>query len=425
MADASPKFLEVVKAFAEEIEIEETVVSGRLAKLVKTNDKGLTRLADPDIVSDADILEAFKGVEGVLTADLKAAIKAHLRAKKEEKKAEAPLTTATTAGLSFSGQAVTPVTAFQIPEVDDGQSFLQALSVSKTLGVDKVTIRAALEAYYANVRGMSHVPEKMAELIEEFADTLEESVSDRFMEVLEFVTERKYAAVIGIKTRYITSERKRKFLDRLLKLPKEVHNFHLVLSAWNTQLTANRAANPLGGLQGVNPYPQPEEVVGAAESLVAFLKHAFAGFGVMVSKAMGYEGMKIRELTERPDMPALIGKPNRELMLKALGITLNNADVRQEKNIAKYVIYVATEVPTNLPGGQEGSALEALYNLGQLILPWMQTGMMLSSSSDVVSGIGGGNKRREAGSERNTNGGFLDEEQVAPSRRNGGKPLYG
>ena len=58
-------------------------------------------------------------------------------------------------------------------------------------------------------------------------------------------------------------------------------------------------------------------------------------------------------------------------MLKTLGIDLTNADVRAERNVARYVIFAATVVNKSLPGGQEGPVLEALFQLGQTITPWM------------------------------------------------------
>ena len=104
----------------------------------------------------------------------------------------------------------------------------------------------------------------------------------------------------------------------------------------------------------------------------------FGVFGVMVAKAMAYEGLKIKETLERAELPALVGAANREIMLRQLGIDLTNADVRAERNIARYVIFAATVVNKSLPGGQEGPVLESLFNLGQTILPWMTSNVTTS-----------------------------------------------
>lgn len=261
---------------------------------------------------------------------------------------------------------------YVIPDVIDGTQFLQSLSTSATLTVDETSIRCALEALFADDQGLSEIPETLAGMIEAFADKLDEPVGPDFVELLKFIRARKYAEV-NVDSRLVTKERKAKVLTKLRKLPEAVYQFHSALSGWYEQLRSNRAANPLGVLAvGANlMYPPPDDVIAAAELVVNCLRMGFSGFGVMVAQAMAYEGMKIRETLNDPTLPARMGAANKEMMLREIGCKLTNSDIRTEKNIARYVLFVATKVPNSLPGGQEGPILDSLYQLGQQILPWM------------------------------------------------------
>ena len=74
----SEKFLALIKAFAEEAELEESVVQIALLKLVKPSDKGIEKLAN---LPDASILKGFEGVEGATEADILFAINSRHRSR--------------------------------------------------------------------------------------------------------------------------------------------------------------------------------------------------------------------------------------------------------------------------------------------------------------------------------------------------------
>ncbi|MFA6429808.1 MAG: hypothetical protein WCV84_04915 [Patescibacteria group bacterium] len=361
------KWLDAVSMLALNLEMEPASVTEKLlgAKIVKApNDIGAATLCDEEAVPNDDLFAAFSDVPKPVVR----------KAAKEMRKAakpvvEVPATPAVP--MLPTAPVMTFGATYIIPDVPAGSNFLAALSASKTLTVDDVTIRAALEALYADNLGLSDIPERLAEQMEAFADTIEEPVGDQFMEVLKFVRERRYAE-INVDSRLVTKARKAEVLKRLRLLPKAVAQFHSALSAWNEQYESERRSNPLGVLGGRVIYPPADDVIAAAEIVVDCLKKAFSGLGVQVAKAMAYEGLKIRETLERPELPALTGSPNRELMLKKLNCSLRNADERTEHSIAKYVIFVATTVYRNMPSGQEGPILEALYRVGQTILPWMR-----------------------------------------------------
>jgi hypothetical protein len=385
-APASSKWEATIEPLVKRLKLDSKAVTEKLlaAKLVDAaDDSGAEVLMDADAIDLADFRAAFpeaaKGSLNLAIKDIRA------KAPKSEKKPETtPAANVVPAGVA----APPPVGMYVIPEVPEGTDFLTALSTSKSLTVDVVSIRAAMEALFADSRSLSEIPEKLAKAMEAHADTIEEPVGDTFLEVLKFVRARKWAEV-NVDSNFVTQARKKNVLERLRELPAAVYQFHHVLSGWNEQLKSNRAGNPLGILAGgVNAlYPPPDEVIAAAEGVVGCLRRAFGGLGVMVAKAMAYEGLKIKETLERPELPALVGASNREIMLKQLGVDLTNADIRAERNVARYVIYVATVVNKSLPGGQEGPALEALFQLGQTIVPWM-TGQTASSYGGGGVGVG-------------------------------------
>ena len=261
--------------------------------------------------------------------------------------------------------------AFSLPDVLGDSGLLEALKTSATLKVDETNIIAVLRAHFANEMGLAMIPEMIADAMERYAESIETPVTNEFLEILEMVNERKYADV-NIKGKYVTVARKRQVLDRMRELRPVLANFHSVLTGWNKQLEVKRLSNPLAQLSGTNVYPPHDDVVGAAESVVAFFNRALAGYGPIVARALAYESLKIRDFLERPTLPTMTGHATKELMLKAFKIGLTNADVRLEKNIARYAMFVVTKVATaDLQPGQEGAALEALYNLGLQLQGWL------------------------------------------------------
>ncbi|MFA5750510.1 MAG: hypothetical protein WC895_04820 [Candidatus Shapirobacteria bacterium] len=364
----SAKWLATIQPLVTRLELSaEAVTKAILAeKLVgASDDNGAESLADADAIGDRDFADAFPDAP---IGNLKKAVKEMREAAKPL--VEVPATSSAVAPAIPIGGPVIAQPMFVIPDVPGGESLLEALSTSKSLNVDEVAIRSALEALRADGLGLSEIPEGLILLMEKHADTIEEPVGDRFLEVMRFVRERKWAEV-NVDSRLVTKERKQTFLTKLRTLPAAAAQFHANLFGWNEQLKSNRSANPFGVLGGTNLYPPPDEVLGASEIVVRCLTKAFGGLGVMIARAIAYESLKIRDIVEQPDLPNLTGQPTKELMLQTLGIGLTDADVRMEKNIAKYIVFVATQVPRNLPGGQEGPVLEALFNLGQLIGPWM------------------------------------------------------
>ena len=327
---------------------------------------GATSVADLSLLTEANLIEI--GMKSIPAKRLLGAITP------PQPTAAAPVQPSQLMSVPRTMSAGT----YTIPEAAKGTELLSSLSTTRVLKVDDTTVRVALEALFADSHNLSKIPEALAEAMDTFANTIEDPVDDRFDEIYELVRSRKYAEV-GVDKRFATEAMKRDVITKLRKLPEVVYAFHSVLSTWHEDLKQNRAAQPFAyGDPGL--YPNFDMVLAAAEGVVACLRKTFAGFGGKTVKAMAFESLKIRESLEIPDLPVNTGAANREIMLRNIGCDITDADTRIEAAIAKYVIFVAT-IRTKLPVGQEGPALDALYSVGQGILPWMQR----SSVSDPIN----------------------------------------
>jgi hypothetical protein len=239
------KWEDTIEPLVKRLKLDSKAVTDKIlaAKLVETADEnGAEVLMDPDAIDIADFRAAFaEAAKGPLNLAIK-----EIRAKATP----AAKPEAVTAAAVPSGVAAPPIVGtFTIPDVPEGSAFLDALSTSKTLAVDPLSIRAAMEALFVDSRNLTEIPEKLAKLMETHADTIEEPVGSTFLEVLKFVRERRWADV-NVDSKLVTKERKKVVLERLRELPHAVYQFHQVLAGWNEQLKANRAGNPLGVLAG-------------------------------------------------------------------------------------------------------------------------------------------------------------------------------
>ena len=102
------------------------------------------------------------------------------------------------------------------------------------------------------------------------------------------------------------------------------------------------------------------------------INKVFAGVGIPVTMALAYDAMRIKEVLENASLPMQIGAPNREQMLKMLGVGVTADYVRLERNICRYALGIM-EYP-NVTAGQEDLAyLQSLWMLGSQI-PWDRLG---------------------------------------------------
>jgi len=118
----------------------------------------------------------------------------------------------------------------------------------------------------------------------------------------------------------------------------------------------------------------------------------FAGMGVQITAAVGYDATKIKESLENPRLPSLTGAANRDQMLRQLGVAVSATYPRLETNLTRFVLAVL-RIKDVAAGNEELQYFGALFMLGSQI-PWDQLGDIGRSSKPT--GIGA---RRRDGSE--------------------------
>ncbi len=119
-----------------------------------------------------------------------------------------------------------------------------------------------------------------------------------------------------------------------------------------------------------------------AEAFNDSMNKVFSGVGVQIASALAFDAAKIKETLENAGLPALIGVPNRDQMLRALGVEVSATYPRMENNLTRFVLGVmkVKDIPT---GSEELQYFASLYMLGSQI-PWDNLGM----GRDGHAGIG-------------------------------------
>lgn len=359
-------WLAAIEPLTSQLELSDEVVTRALvdAKLVKApNDKGAAALVDADAISDVDFAKAFPDAT---SGDLRLAVKT-LRlaaAPKAEPTPAAPAVATGPFGTGFPGYQ-----DFLIPDAPLGTGLLDILRDTQDLIVDRNTVSAGIEALFAWNMGLDTIPEKLSNRMEAAAKEARRPVSADLRKIEKLVRERRYADV-NIDGRLVTEARKRELIAALAQLPEVMYQFHGFLSAWDAQRQSMLQGNLAAQLQGRRLYPPFEPVVTAAESVVNTLNEAFSGYGVDVAAALAYEAVRVREILEQADLYLKLGYPNKELMFRGLEIGVPSGDRQMHRAVASYVAFVAVDV-RNMPTGEEGPRLEALFIKGEGIKPWM------------------------------------------------------
>ena len=99
--------------------------------------------------------------------------------------------------------------------------------------------------------------------------------------------------------------------------------------------------------------------------MVDSINRVFRGTGVQVAAAMAYDANTIRNTLEKPNLPAMVGVKNRELMLKKIHANVSSNYVRLEQNLVKYVLgFVKHDAITS---DVEVQYFTALWQLGTQI----------------------------------------------------------
>ncbi len=287
-----------------------------------------------------------------------------------------------------------------LPAVPNDDSWLNALKGGGILKVDDSSYIAAIRSALADRAGLYDVPAALAEEMERYADETEEQVDPMFYSLRKSLTRRSYAeifaAIDGLDGSFITEGRRKEFLKRIRDIlwPAIAESFRVLDAWWQAWRTSFADPSMLiaaisGGLNGVSGMsmvtpPETGQLHDAGDSLVDSINRVFRGTGVQVAAAMAYDANTIRNTLEKPNLPAMVGVKNRELMLKKIHANVSSNYVRLEQNLVKYVLgFVKHDAITS---DVEVQYFTALWQLGTQI-NWEE----LNGRSDdgIITGMTG------------------------------------
>ncbi len=283
------------------------------------------------------------------------------------------------------------------PSTDD--SFLKALRTGGVLKVGDPTYEAALRVMLADRCNIYRVPELLSSAIETFADESEEPVPESFWKIRKNIARRDYseifAGIDGLDGTFATKSRRNEFLRRMRdELCPAIREAYVALDGWyksevalcnNTGTLMQAWASMMSG-SGVGmgmTHAPTDTVLDASNTLKDKINRVFRGTSAPVAAAMANDAMEIVKILNDPTLPPMVGVPNREMMLKKLGISISPNYARLEQNL---VCFVLSFVKFEEAAGNEQVYLNALYQLGTMI-NWEELG--ISTASNGVSSIGG------------------------------------
>jgi hypothetical protein len=273
-----------------------------------------------------------------------------------------------------------------LPSVPDDASLLAQLKTSASLKVSQPTVVLAARAALAERCGYFQIPNLLIDRMEAYAESLEETVGEDFYKLRKLISQRNYAEIYegmpGVDGTFVSQKRRDAFLRRLdTLLWPALLSFQSQLKNWGEswqQGMMNPAATMAllfsggaGGHAALPPgmlQPPPTDTLrDAADAVNVQINKVFAGVGVPVAMALGYDALKIKEVLDNPSLPAQIGAANRDQMLKMLGVSVAPDYSRLEENMVRYLLAVL-KYPSVTPDA-ELSFLTALTMLGGQI-PW-------------------------------------------------------
>jgi len=271
-----------------------------------------------------------------------------------------------------------------LPPVPDDKSFVESLKVGGELKVGAVEVIAAVKAALASKVGFFEIPDVLKQKMESYAESLEEPCGTEYFEIRKLVTKRNYADImhaLGIEGTFVTDQRKAAFMGKLEALLwDEVGSFHRQLMGWNKSwmetsnnptVLVSTITSALGGGGAMPTLMQPPDTAflrDAAEKTIITINKVFAGVGIPIARALAYDAEKIKEVLDNSRIPTLIGAPNKDQMLKMLGVNVAGDYVRLERNLVQYIVAIM-EYPKLEAGQNEIMYLSAMLQLG-LSIDW-------------------------------------------------------
>ncbi|MFC1623041.1 hypothetical protein ACFL2R_01330 [Patescibacteria group bacterium] len=400
----SARYLEFMTPFAKTCgkSVDEVTVALTEAEWINGPDDGaLDILVDEDSAPIAEVAADLSAL-GVKKGPARAAINA-LR------KSATPTTEAAPAAATTSAPVGTVSFDAVLPTVPTDASWVEALRTGGVLKVDQSTVISAIRATLALRAGLFGIPEKLAVLMEKFADENEEQVDPEFFKLRKQMTRRNYsdifAAVEGLDGTYVTEKRKKQLFKRIdSHLWPAITEFYEQLKSWQEtwlQGTTGPAATGaaiaalvggggmVGGVlpPGMMQPPDTGILRDSADAVANAINKVFAGTGVQIASALAYDATKIKETLVNPRLPALTGAANRDQMLRQLDVAVSATYPRMETNLTRFVLSVM-QVKDQPAGNEELQYFGMMFMLGSQI-PWDQLkGGRVENAAGRLSGIG-------------------------------------
>lgn len=368
-----------------------------------------------------DVAQALKDLIGEPGAEAVVLLKNESHTSFDEIKAALPdvplakLRKAVNDHLRSKGDAASAVSgglgggpALDVLPVPPGDAeWLTAIKAGGDLRVDQPTIVSAIRAAVGSRVGLFDVPKLLNERMEAHAEAMEEPVGADYYKLRKLIVQRGgYAEIFAALEieggSFMTQARKDALLTKLDEiLWPALIGFQHQLEAWANswqQGMANPAAlfgaiaaMSAGGRQvmppGMMQPPPTDGLRDGAESVIQQINKIFAGLGIPVARALAFDAHRIKEILETPNLPAQIGAPNREQMLKMLGVAVPSDYVRLERNVTRYALAVL-ELQRVTAGTEELQFLTALMMLGAQI-PWDKLGVPARRHLGSVRGMSG------------------------------------
>lgn len=319
------------------------------------------------------------------------------------------LVTARNVAKAFVPEPATPATVSSdalnmvLPSVPDDESWAKALRAGGVLKVDQSTVIAAIRAQLAHRAGLYELPKRLVKAMEAYTEEIEEQVTSEFYKLRKLLTRTEYgdlfAAIDGMDGSFVTEARKQEMLSRIDEhLWPVVQSFNDQLKGWQ-QAWMQGAANPMammamlaGGAGSMPPgmmaSPDTGVLRDAGEAVNDQINRIFRGTGVQISAALAHEANRIKEILQNPGLPAMIGTPNREQMLKKLGVSVPATYPRLEQNLTQFVLGII-KAGDQTAGEEEQRYFGAMFMLGSQI-DWNLLGN--SSLASTRAGIAGGRR---------------------------------
>ena len=300
-----------------------------------------------------------------------------------------------------------------LPAVPDDTSFIEMLKIGGTLKVQTVDVIAAMRAAIGAKVGLFELPDVLIARMEEFANEQEEPLGESFFRLQKLITTRQYGEILsamGVSGTFVSDRRKKEMLERLNTLLwPALQGYQAQLKAWadtwaqtgsNPAMILSALAMGMSGAKGIMPpgMMQPPDTAGLrdeAEAVVNRINKVFAGTGIPVARAMGYDAVRIREVLEEPTLPAAIGAATKDHMLKMLCISVGADFVRLERNLVRYALAIM-ELPKVTAGNEELAYLGAMLQLGAAI-PWDKLGGRGGLKEDDANSAAPFRSRRKPG----------------------------